>query len=158
MWARTSIVTMTVGAAVSPVCVQVVCSQTASSDSSTRLVGSPEATSTPEPSGSGYGSGPKLTTQRKPGSRVNDSTSGGVPSSQLREPSPRAGWRRRSARAARYRLSMLVRSFCWASTVSSDQCAGCGSQGGCSGDPKPNGGSVPDQGIGTRQPSRPRWV
>ena len=36
------------------------------------------------------------------------------------------------------------------------QPSGCGSHGGLSAEPKPYGASVPDHGIGTRHPSRPR--
>ena len=80
--------------------------------------------------------GPKLIPQRKPGSRVNDSTPSAASSSQVRVPSPNAGFRWRSASAARYRFSMLSGLASCAATVRSAQCAGCGSHGGCSTDPK----------------------
>ena len=114
-------------------------------------------TTTSAPSGISYGPGTKLTTHRKPGSGERQHPVR-ASSSQVRVPSPNAGFRRRSASAARYRFSMLAGLASCAATVRSAQCAGCGSQGGCSTDPNPNGGSVPDHGIGTRQPSRPRTV
>ena len=50
-----------------------------------------------------------------------------------------------------------ARSPVWAATMSSRHSFGCGSQGwaAASGGEKPNGGSVPVQGSGTRLPSRP---
>ena len=62
---------------------------------------SPDRTNTVAPSGSGKGSLPKLTMQRKPGSRLNDNTSAGTSSSHTIVPSPSAGLRRRSASVAR---------------------------------------------------------
>ena len=82
--------------------------QTASSVPTERVSERPDETMTSEPSGISYAPGPKLTTHRKPGSRVNDSTPSGASSSQVKVPSPNAGLRRRSASAARYRFSMLA--------------------------------------------------
>src|SRR5690606_18972468 len=104
-------------------------------------------------SGSGTGRGPRLVTQVTPESRVKASTSSPY-ESQRSVPSPRCS--RRSRSPVRYRLSIESRSASWDSAVSLRQLSGCGSHG--DGPPKPNGGSSPDQGSGTRQPSRPGFV
>ena len=56
-----------------------------------------------------------------------------------------------AARLGRVRASS--RSPAWPSAVATPTSAGCGSQ--VPAGPNPNGGSSPDQGRGTRQPSRP---
>src|SRR5690606_37237185 len=107
--------------------------------------------------GSSTGAEPRFTAQQKPGSRNSTSTSSGA-SPQVSEPSPSASSSRRSRRAALYSDRVEAGSRSWTSRVSDRHWAGTGSQLSSAGQPKPNGGSSPSQGIGTRHPSRPRSV
>src|SRR5690606_28261186 len=93
----------------------------------------------------------KFTVQTNASPRRNANTSSGA----SHHANSSAGSPRRCRNASRYNDRVDPGSDCWASTVSAAQSRGCGSHAG---PPKPNGGSVPDHGSGTRHPSRPRSV
>ena len=77
--------------------------------------------------------------------------------SQVIGPSPSAADTRRMRSASWYSRSIESSLADSASTVRSRHSLGCGSHGSrtAPGGEKPNGGSVPDHGSGTRLPSRP---
>jgi hypothetical protein len=95
-----------------------------------------------------------LTTQANAGPRVYASAPGSLGSHVI------AGWcrpgsARRRRMAQRYSSNMELGSPVWACTVRSFHSGGWGSHGAAaSGGLKPNGGSSPLHGSGTRQPSR----
>jgi hypothetical protein len=109
----------------------------------------------PPSAGSSTGSSVKFVAHTKPGSRTKASTPSGVSSqrSSAEPEAPSAACDRRSRSASRYSDSIEPGSPSCAETVNAPQSEGCGSH-----DEdvlNPYGGSSPDHGSGTRQPSRP---
>ena len=93
--------------------------------------------------------------QRSPSPRSKASTPSGASTQANSGRQPAGiGTAQRERRAVERQHRLRIRAPA-PPTVSADQPAGCGSHGVTPAAEKPNGGSVPDHGIGTRQPSRP---